>query len=135
MQRHYERLAAFPERFVVLGDAISSFNPVYGQGMSSAALQVKALAQLLGQRAAGSPAEALDKLGAAYFPRAAEVIAQPWLLAASSDFAYPQTTGERPPNMEDGAPTLRRSIRLSPRTSMSIACWSRSSSWRARYGI
>jgi hypothetical protein len=76
---------------------------VYGQGMSSAALQVKALGQLLGQRAAGSPAEALDKLGAAYFPRAAEVIAQPWLLAASSDFAYPQTTGERPPNMDDGA--------------------------------
>jgi 2-polyprenyl-6-methoxyphenol hydroxylase-like FAD-dependent oxidoreductase len=103
VQRHYERLVAFPERFLVLGDAISSFNPVYGQGMSSAALQVKALGQLLGQRAAGSPAEALDKLGAAYFPRAAEVIAQPWLLAASSDFAYPQTTGERPPNMEDGA--------------------------------
>ncbi len=47
VQRHYERLAAFPERFVVLGDAVSSFNPVYGQGMSSAALQVEALRELL----------------------------------------------------------------------------------------
>lgn len=103
VQRHYERLAAFPERFLVLGDAISSFNPVYGQGMSSAALQVRALQQLLKERAAGPVTQALAGLGAAYFPKAAEVIASPWILAASSDFAYPQTTGERPPNMEDGA--------------------------------
>jgi 2-polyprenyl-6-methoxyphenol hydroxylase-like FAD-dependent oxidoreductase len=102
VQRHYERLSAFPERFVILGDAISSFNPVYGQGMSSAALQVRALQQLLNERAAGTHAKGLDGLGAAFFPKAAEVIASPWLLAAASDFAYPQTTGERPPNMEDG---------------------------------
>jgi 2-polyprenyl-6-methoxyphenol hydroxylase-like FAD-dependent oxidoreductase len=51
IQRHYERLTTFPEGLVVLGDAISSFNPVYGQGMSSAALQVKALQQLLSERA------------------------------------------------------------------------------------
>jgi 2-polyprenyl-6-methoxyphenol hydroxylase-like FAD-dependent oxidoreductase len=103
VQRHYERLAAFPERFLVLGDAISSFNPVYGQGMSSAALQVRALQQLLSERAAGSQAEGLAGLGVAFFPKAAEVIASPWILAAGSDFAYPQTTGERPPNMEEGA--------------------------------
>src|SRR5271156_6140035 len=70
VQRHYERLAAFPERFVVLGDAISSFNPVYGQGMSSAALQVRALQQLLNDRANGSQADGLAGLGAAYFPKA-----------------------------------------------------------------
>jgi 2-polyprenyl-6-methoxyphenol hydroxylase-like FAD-dependent oxidoreductase len=103
LQRHYERLPAFPERFVVLGDAISSFNPVYGQGMSSAALQVRALQQLLNDRANGSQAQGLNGLGAVYFPKAAEVIASPWILAASSDFAYPQTTGERPPNMQEGA--------------------------------
>jgi 2-polyprenyl-6-methoxyphenol hydroxylase-like FAD-dependent oxidoreductase len=103
LQRHYERLTAFPERFVILGDAISSFNPVYGQGMSSAALQVRALQHLLNERVAGSQAEGLAGLGMAYFPKAAEVIASPWILSASSDFAYPQTTGERPPNMEEGA--------------------------------
>lgn len=102
VQRHYERLTAFPERFVVLGDAVSSFNPVYGQGMSSAALQVRALQQLLAERAAGSGTDGLAGLPAAYFPKAAEVIASPWILAASSDFAYPQTKGERPPNMVDG---------------------------------
>ncbi|MEA2648954.1 MAG: hypothetical protein QOG61_1389, partial [Candidatus Binataceae bacterium] len=53
-------------------------------------------------RAADTRAPGLEGLGAAFFPKAAEVIASPWLLAAASDFAYPQTTGERPPNMEDG---------------------------------
>jgi 2-polyprenyl-6-methoxyphenol hydroxylase-like FAD-dependent oxidoreductase len=103
VQRHYERLTAFPERFVVLGDAISSFNPVYGQGMSSAALQVRALQNLLNERAGGSEAGGLAGLGMAYFPKAAEVIVSPWILAAGSDFAYPQTTGERPPNMAEAA--------------------------------
>ena len=50
-----------------------------------------------------SPETALDALGVAFFPKAAEVIASPWILAASSDFAFPQTTGERPPNMANGA--------------------------------
>jgi 2-polyprenyl-6-methoxyphenol hydroxylase-like FAD-dependent oxidoreductase len=100
VQRHYERLAAFPERFVVLGDAISSFNPVYGQGMSSAALQVGALRELLTQRADGD--HGLDGLAPAFFAKAAEVIFTPWTLAAGSDFAYPQTTGERPVNAAEG---------------------------------
>jgi len=101
VQRHYERLAAFPEGFVVLGDAISSFNPIYGQGMSSAALQVKALQQLISDRAAQS--RGLDGLAPAFFPKAAEVVATPWILAASSDFAFPKTKGERPPNFADSA--------------------------------
>jgi hypothetical protein len=101
LQRHYERLAAFPEGFLVLGDAISSFNPFYGQGMSSAALQVKALQQLLAERA--MVGQGLDGLARSFFPQAAEVIATPWTLAANQDLAYPQTQGERPADRKESA--------------------------------
>lgn len=93
--RHYELLPSFPERFLVLGDAISSFNPVYGQGMSSAALQAQALGTILEERAKSS--QGLEGIAGAFFSKAADVINTPWTLAANFDFAYPQTTGTRPP--------------------------------------
>jgi 2-polyprenyl-6-methoxyphenol hydroxylase-like FAD-dependent oxidoreductase len=99
--RHYERLQAFPSGLLILGDAICSFNPVYGQGMSSAALQAQALQQVLSEHAAES--RGLDGLASAFFPKAAQAVSAPWTLAANFDFAYPQTRGERPPGLADGA--------------------------------
>jgi 2-polyprenyl-6-methoxyphenol hydroxylase-like FAD-dependent oxidoreductase len=101
LRRHYERLATFPEGFLVLGDAISSFNPVYGQGMSSAALQVAALQKILKERAEGTGR--LEGMAPVFFAKAAEVVMAPWTLAASFDFAFPQTKGERPRDFEQGA--------------------------------
>ncbi len=99
--RHFERPAVFPERFLVLGDAISSFNPIYGQGMSSAALQIEALQNLLNERAQGTAR--LDGLAPIFFGRAARIVTAPWTLAANADFAYPRTIGERPPDLEQRA--------------------------------
>jgi len=93
VQRHYERLTAFPAGFLVLGDAICSFNPVYGQGMSTAALQARALQQVLAEQAAREEDPA--QLASAFFPKAAEAIATPWAFAANADLAFPQTKGER----------------------------------------
>jgi hypothetical protein len=69
------------------------------QGMSSAALQVKALQDVLTERAEAS--YGLDGLAPAFFPKAVKVIATPWALAAASDFAYPKTVDARPPNAEE----------------------------------
>ena len=99
VQRHYERLSTFPEGFLVLGDAISSLNPVYGQGMSSAALQVQALQRLLIKRA--NEARGLENLALSFFKEAAEIILTPWTLTANQDLAFPQTRGERPSDLEE----------------------------------
>jgi flavin-dependent dehydrogenase len=99
VQRHYERLTRFPEGFLVLGDAISSFNPFYGQGMSSAALQAQALQHLLKERAAG--AGELEKLALSFFQKAAEIIRTPWTLTANQDLIYPQTQGARPSDLNE----------------------------------
>jgi 2-polyprenyl-6-methoxyphenol hydroxylase-like FAD-dependent oxidoreductase len=99
--RHYERLTTFPDGLVVLGDALASFSPVYGQGMSAAALQVQALQQVLRVRATAG--EGLAGLAQAFFPQAAELLVTPWTLAATRDLAYPQTPGERPVDLEQGA--------------------------------
>jgi hypothetical protein len=57
-------------------------------------LQADALAQILAERTCQP--NGLDALAAAFFPKAAEVVSTPWVLAANFDFSYPQTTGERP---------------------------------------
>jgi hypothetical protein len=99
VRRHYERLSTFPDGFLVLGDAIASFNPVYGQGMSSAALQVQALSQVLADREADTCS--LSGLGFSFFPKAAEIVANPWILAGNVDLAYAKTQGERPPEFKE----------------------------------
>jgi 2-polyprenyl-6-methoxyphenol hydroxylase-like FAD-dependent oxidoreductase len=90
--RHFEKVKRHPGRFLALGDAVCSFNPIYGQGMSSAALQAVALGTCLdryGAAAAGLPRR--------FYHAAAKVIANPWAIAAGADFCYPQTTGSKPP--------------------------------------
>jgi 2-polyprenyl-6-methoxyphenol hydroxylase-like FAD-dependent oxidoreductase len=48
-RRYWERLRRRPERFVALGDAVASFNPLFGQGMSTAAVGGTTLVRVLAQ--------------------------------------------------------------------------------------
>jgi len=91
--RHYERLSYLPDGLVVLGDAACSFNPIYGQGMTVAALEACTLRTSL-QRLKGS---IRDTVGfSSDFQKAlTRVIRIPWLLAASEDLRYPATEGKR----------------------------------------
>ncbi|HRC88094.1 MAG TPA: hypothetical protein PK413_21115, partial [Thermoanaerobaculia bacterium] len=90
-RRHYERLRPAPEGLVVMGDALCSFNPVYGQGMTLATLHAQALEESLG-RAGTTPADLCRR----YHRLAAKASDVPWQLATGEDFRYAKAKGRRP---------------------------------------
>lgn len=100
VQRHYEELTT-PDRFVAIGDALCTFNPIYAQGMSAAARQANLLGEVLAEHL--SRARGLDGIVADFYSRATELNRTPWDLAAGFDFAFPQTRGERPVGIEERA--------------------------------
>src|SRR5438270_1143286 len=81
-RRHYDRLSSFPEGFVALGDAVCSFNPVYGQGMTAAALEADMLNTLLyRQRERGD----ITGFSRRFQKKITKIVDTFWLLAASED--------------------------------------------------
>ncbi len=88
-RRYYERLQKFPEGYLVFGDGICSFNPIYGQGMSVAALQAAELQNAL--------KEDSDGLAFRFFRNAAKAIDGPWTIAVGGDLRYPEVDGPRTP--------------------------------------
>ncbi|MCL4264353.1 MAG: FAD-binding monooxygenase [Anaerolineae bacterium] len=94
LRRHYEKLSHFPAGYLVLGDTIASFNPTYGQGMTSAAMQVRVLDQIL----AASPS--LNKVAPAFFKKAAKVVDIPWQMVVGEDFRFATTSGVKPPGTD-----------------------------------
>ena len=94
VRRHFEWLDHFPEGLVPVGDSVCHFNPVYGQGMSAAACQARALGEVLERRTRGS--QGLTGLALEFFPEAYEVTRTPWALAAAADFQDGRTTGDFP---------------------------------------
>ena len=91
-RRHYDRMKSFPEGFLVIGDAICSFNPVYGQGMSVAVSEAKALDDCL--------AEGDADLWKRFFKRAHSITESPWVIATGEDLKYPLVEGKRPPGFK-----------------------------------
>jgi 2-polyprenyl-6-methoxyphenol hydroxylase-like FAD-dependent oxidoreductase len=91
--RHFEQLNRFPDGLVVLGDAVCAFNPLYGQGMTVAALAAIELdAVFEGARArSGAPVAGLS-----FQRRFASKVKPVWMLATSEDYRWPSTTGPRP---------------------------------------
>lgn len=86
VRHRYDRLRRFPAGFLVIGDALCSFNPMYGQGMSVAAIEAMALR-----------AELERGLDARRFFRAVRpVIDIPWQIATGGDLNFPGVAGERP---------------------------------------
>jgi hypothetical protein len=90
LRRRYEHYTRFPQNYLVIGDAICSFNPLYGQGMSVATLEAVALQECLRQ------APSCNDLWRPFFKAAGRVVDGPWMIAAGSDFAFTGVTGARP---------------------------------------
>ncbi|MCM1982552.1 FAD-dependent oxidoreductase [Lyngbya confervoides] len=93
--RHYEDLRSFPGGLVTLGDSVCCFNPVYGQGMTAAALGAMVLSRAM--QALPSPQDVQHPSFSRRFQRQlASVLQAPWLMATGEDFRWPETQGRRP---------------------------------------
>jgi hypothetical protein len=72
---------------------------MYGQGMTVASREAHLLHRLLAARALEH--DPLQGLGQAFLAEAKPMIETPWMMAAIPDFAFPDTRGERPVDLEE----------------------------------
>lgn len=91
--RHFEQLSRWPENFVVVGDAACAFNPVYGQGMTTAALGVAKLAEVLSALPRFAPNRYPTGLGQRFQKQLAKINRAPWLMSTGQDYRYRETVG------------------------------------------
>lgn len=113
--RHYETMSDFPKRLLPIGDTVTGFNPVYGQGMAVAAQHALAIRHLIVEAAANGGG--LADLGLRALARISEESATAWNMSAPIDLVYPQTTGERPPDLVEKtefSKYIRRRIEAEP---------------------
>ncbi|MFE1165778.1 NAD(P)/FAD-dependent oxidoreductase [Nocardiopsis sp. NPDC058789] len=89
VRRRYERLRRLPTGLAVVGDALCTFNPVYGQGMTMAALQARVLRDQIGDGTEFSPRS--------YFRAASRALEPAWSIAVGGDLAFPEVQGRRTP--------------------------------------
>ncbi|MCD9145986.1 NAD(P)/FAD-dependent oxidoreductase [Streptomyces albireticuli] len=91
-RRYYERLATWPAGLTVLGDAVATYNPVYGHGMSVAAHSAQALRTELTRH----PLDA-SELARRVQRATGKAVDTAWALATGQDILYPGATGTQPP--------------------------------------
>jgi 2-polyprenyl-6-methoxyphenol hydroxylase-like FAD-dependent oxidoreductase len=106
VRRHFERLDVFPRGLLPIGDVICRFNPVYGQGMSVAALEACLVRRLLERP--GGDSDPIAGLAPTFFAEVQTLIETPWSVAIL-DFVFPDTRGQRPADFET---TLKFGIAL-----------------------
>lgn len=90
-RRYYEKLPRWPQGFVVLGDALCAFNPVYAQGMTVAAMEASLLRQCLRDKKKWGRGG--SNVAVMFQRKVADVIRIPWLMATTEDGRWPATTG------------------------------------------
>jgi 2-polyprenyl-6-methoxyphenol hydroxylase-like FAD-dependent oxidoreductase len=94
--RHYEQMSRLPENFLIVGDAVCAFNPVYGQGMTVAALGAITLDRCLKQQNLQTSDGNLTGLQMRFQKQLSKVNTVPWLVATGDDFRWSTTEGGQP---------------------------------------
>jgi 2-polyprenyl-6-methoxyphenol hydroxylase-like FAD-dependent oxidoreductase len=95
LRRRYELLDRFPDGYLVLGDALCSFNPIYGQGMTVCAMTAMTLEECLRTQ---RPEE--KGFPIRFFQQVAKVVDTPWRVAAGADFRFPEVEGRKSPETD-----------------------------------
>ncbi len=108
VRHRYELLPQFPDGLLVIGDAVSSFNPIYGQGMTVIANQALVLRRLLAHSANTTANTAARPVPSQYFRAIAKAIDPPWDIAVSADLAFPGVPGIRTGKIRMGNAYLSR---------------------------
>lgn len=88
-RRYYDRLEDLPAGLVPIGDALCSFNPVYGQGMSVAAVSAARLADCL--------ADGHERLTARYLAAVGGILEHAWSMARGADARFLPSVRDRQP--------------------------------------
>lgn len=83
-RRDFHAVERLPAGLVAAGDAVASFNPVYGQGMTSAALHASCLSAYL-----RSGAVPRDEPARAYFDLVRVIVDAAWQVSTFADIALP----------------------------------------------
>lgn len=96
--RYFEKLPRYLEGFLATGDAVYAFNPVYGQGMTVAAMASLALDESLKRQRKQHGAPTLAGLAKAFQTKLAGVIAGPWQMATGQDVLWPACEGGTQPD-------------------------------------
>ncbi len=92
LRRHYQRMSDFPAGFLVIGDAVASFNPSYAQGMTVAALDSIVLREHVNRDGEIDPLAYFNDL-------ATDAIDGCWQMAVGADLSFPEVQGERTPEI------------------------------------
>jgi hypothetical protein len=104
---HFELMQRWPAGFIVTGDAVCAFNPIYGQGMTVSAFDAMVLKRCLQEHQNSSRVNFEQH----FQQQLAETIATPWLLATSEDLRWP-TVRLRGASPNPGSYFLRRYLDL-----------------------
>jgi 2-polyprenyl-6-methoxyphenol hydroxylase-like FAD-dependent oxidoreductase len=100
VRRRYDLLERLPSGLALTGDAVCSFNPTYGQGMTVAAAEAVALRDCL--------AEGTEDLGRRHLAASAEVVDHAWRMSTIADLDIPGVRGTRTAETRELADHLRR---------------------------